>query len=370
MQKKPTVIASIILSSVLLAGLVIIIIFRSPFSFDNFKSTEKVPIVSVSDTLSLKELLKQNLDVKQSKTNRKKNEEIWLLGKGRTIIHYLLEIQNTVQQRGGKILSMEEIFYDRSSLASSVFQAAKVQFTDSLNDTTRLELQISQKLFIKGGSSKLAIVFEGINLNKKEQIDFLNSLDYPHAVLVTPWKLSAETMKHLRSSEFRSLVLWLFMESKKINQASANPIRFHHTEAEIADNINKAFELLPESKGVATRYGEEAVEHYNLLKATLQPLKSKQAFFLDLTGVNSSQTQKICEEFELVCDNPEAYNADNSIPKDYIRKKLAEASKNGNAIIILPLNSSIQKELENIKERVEKQGTEITTLQALVEHRQ
>ena len=71
-----------------------------------------------------------------------------------------------------------------------------------------------------------------------------------------------------------------------------------------------------------------------------------------------------------MCDNPEAYNADNSIPKDYIRKKLAEAAKNGNAIIILPLNSNIQKELEDIEERAKKQGTEITTLESLVEQRQ
>jgi polysaccharide deacetylase 2 family uncharacterized protein YibQ len=387
MQKKPIIIVSIILSSVLLAGLAIIFVFQSPL-YNKDISVVESKVVNAADTLSLPDYLKEFLDVKQTKTksvnkgakreyekackidDKTKKIDVWLLGQGRTIIYYLWQIQNKIEERKGKVLHMNELFYERSSLASSVFQAACIQFTDSTGNTSNVELQISKKLFIKGGNSKLAIVFEGINLDKQENIDFLNKLEYPHSVLITPWKLSPEKLNELRSSKKRSLVLWLFMESTKINQASIRPIRFHHTESDIEQNIKDAFAILPEAKGIATRYGEQAVEHYNLLRATLLPLQEHSVYFLDLTRSNSSLSKQVCEELELLCDNPEAYNADNSIPKDYIRKKLAEAAKNGNAIIILPLNSNIQKELEDIEERAKKQGTEITTLDSLVEQRQ
>jgi hypothetical protein len=147
MQKKPTIIASIILSSVLLAGIAAIIALRLPLASEQKTTEVQEAQVTPADTLSLKEHLKQSLEVKQSKFNKKKKREIWLLGQGRSIIQYLLEAQKMVQERGGKILSMEEIFYDRSSLASSVFQAATLSFSDSLHDTSHVELQISKKLF-------------------------------------------------------------------------------------------------------------------------------------------------------------------------------------------------------------------------------
>lgn len=371
MQKKPTIIASIILSSVLLAGLAVIIAFRTSFFSGVLNSNVQAEPTAVTDTLSLKDHLKQTLEVKDSKFNKRRNREIWLLGQGRTIINYLLETKKTVEAKGGKILHMEEIFYDRSSLASSVFQAATVQFCDASLDTSFIELQISRKLFLSGGTSKLAIVFEGINLHNKSQIDFLNSLEYPHTVLVTPWKLDSTILKELRSSDKRSLILWLYMESTKLNSVTVpQPIRFHLTENEIEQNIFKAHDLIPEAKGMATRYGEQAIEHYDLLHATLRPLKDLSLYFLDLTGSNSSQAKNVCEKLNLRCDNPEAYNADNSIPEDYIRKKIAEAARNGNSIMVLPLNKEIQKELEDIQERVKKRGTEITTLESLVELRQ
>lgn len=369
MQKKPTIIASIILSSVLLAGIAAIIALRLPLASEQKTTEVQEAQVTPADTLSLKEHLKQSLEVKQSKFNKKKKREIWLLGQGRSIIQYLLEAQKMVQERGGKILSMEEIFYDRSSLASSVFQAATLSFLDLLHDTSHVELQISKKLFISGGSSKIAIVFQGENLHK--QMDFLNGLEYPHSVLITPWKLPPEILGQLRSSKNRELVLWLYMESSKLRSITApRPIRFHLTENDIQKIILDANALIPEAKGIASRFGEQAVEHSHLMNATLRPLQELSLYFLDLTGINSSLTKKVCSELELRCDSPDAYNADNSLPEDYIRKKIAEAAKNGTAIMILPLNNKIQKELENIQERLQKQGTEITTLESLVELRQ
>ena len=72
MQKKPTIIASIILSSVLLAGIAAIIALRLPLASEQKTTEVQEAQVTPADTLSLKEHLKQSLEVKQSKFNKKK----------------------------------------------------------------------------------------------------------------------------------------------------------------------------------------------------------------------------------------------------------------------------------------------------------
>ena len=67
MQKKPIIIVSIILSSVLLAGLAIIFVFQSPLYNKDISAVES-KVVNAADTLSLPDYLKEFLDVKQTKT--------------------------------------------------------------------------------------------------------------------------------------------------------------------------------------------------------------------------------------------------------------------------------------------------------------
>ena len=76
MQKKPTIIASIILSSVLLAGIAAIIALRLPLASEQKTTEVQEAQVTPADTLSLKEHLKQSLEVKQSKFNKKNNGSI------------------------------------------------------------------------------------------------------------------------------------------------------------------------------------------------------------------------------------------------------------------------------------------------------
>ena len=65
MQKKPIIIVSIILSSVLLAGLAIIFVFQSPL-YNKDISVVESKVVNAADTLSLPDYLKEFLDVYNS----------------------------------------------------------------------------------------------------------------------------------------------------------------------------------------------------------------------------------------------------------------------------------------------------------------
>ena len=125
--------------------------------------------------------------------------------------------------------------------------------------------------------------------------------------------------------------------------------------------------MFPEAKGIATRLGEQAVEHRGFLTALLNPLKGKNLFFLDLTGTSPSETNNVCESLSIRCEMYSPYNPDNSTVDYYVTKTLKEASKYGSAVLILPASRDTWKNIENIKELASRQGTEIVSLTELLD---
>ena len=75
---------------------------------------------AVQDTTPFVEKLKNHLEVVQTQKSRKKRE-IWVLGNGRTITHYLLQAQRFLRKNGGEVLYMEELHGD-----PTVFQSASL----------------------------------------------------------------------------------------------------------------------------------------------------------------------------------------------------------------------------------------------------
>lgn len=388
MQKKQIILAILMLLFILLAFLGFI--FRADLS-QLLPKPEVAPVESPvekikQDTIPYKEYLKKELGVVEATKPRRAKREIWRLGKGPSIINYLLKAQKHIELYEGKILEMERTYRPTTTGKTSVFQSATIDFTDFKGDTSSIELQIAKEVFVEG-SSQIAIAFQAPSLTN-EQTDHLMQIDYPFSVLITPWEIYADSLAYkpeqwaklraklrdrqasiadLRTKSNCDFVIWPFLESTKINSSNTHPIRIHHSANEIQISIREAFEMFPEAKGIATRLGEQAVEHRGFLTALLNPLKGKNLFFLDLTGTSPSETNNVCESLSIRCEMYSPYNPDNSTVDYYVTKTLKEASKYGSAVLILPASRDTWKNIENIKELASRQGTEIVSLTELLD---
>lgn len=337
--------------------------FAGKFQTNETLSTNPVEEL-LRDTVPYFKYLEADLGVLETKRVRKADgRKIWILGKGRTIVDYLLQTKRHVEKYGGSVFFMEEL------ARGSASEAAAVDFVDARGDTVLLELWVSKESYRKG-NSKLAVVFQGTDLSA-EGVAKLDKLPYAHTVLVPPWKIVnkqivAQETGELAENPLRSLVAWLYMESTKVNASSARAIRIHHTEDDIKAIVKQAFEVVPAAQGVATRFGEQAVEHKNLLKAVLKNLQEREAYFVDLTGTTPSETKNVCAELELDCLILDAYNPDTKTVEDYVTMKVHEATKRGNAALVLPMTKATWAAIADLEERTESRGIEITTLQSLI----
>lgn len=333
----------------------------SRFSFVEKKtSTVADTIIAPIDTLPYIEKLQNALPLVKSGYSKKKNIYFWTLGKGKAIPVYLLQIQNHIQSHGGKVIHMEETFLPNA------FQSAALIFSNALGDTSTVEIQISEKVF--GDSvSRMAIAFEVERLSP-EIIVQLNTLDFPYSILVTPFGVSDHFFYDMDKLKNAEPVLWLYMESEKLRSShySKNPIRIHHTEQKIEEIIESAKKKLPYANGVATRYGEKAVEHRNLLSAIFKAIQKQDLWFLDLTDNRTSLVGDVCKNYPLKCKQASVYSEETSTIEDYITKNLRLASRTGTSYLILPLSLNILSKIQDLKEKASAQGTEITTLSNVI----
>ena len=317
---------------------------------------------AVQDTTPFVEKLKNHLEVVQTQKSRKKRE-IWVLGNGRTITHYLLQAQRFLRKNGGEVLYMEELHGD-----PTVFQSASLDALIPEGDTLKLALNVSDNIF-KNNASYLSIAFQVTGLTP-ELIVALNELKFPYDLLITPFGMSETFFPDLDRVKNKELVLWLLMESSSLDSRHKRyrPIRIHHTEQQIESVIQEAKTLVPNAKGIATRFAEQAVEHKQLLKATLSPAKENDLWFLDLSMNKKSKIMEACKDLSMTCKTASPYNPSNSALDDYIRFKLKVAAKSGMSTIIIPLNEANIAKVKSIDAKAAAQGTTIVNLSTFMKY--
>jgi hypothetical protein len=271
-----------------------------------------------------------------------------------------MQAQKFIQRHGGTVLLMEELNDNPNS-----YQSAKVDILTPKGDSLNLTLQVSDNIFMKN-ASLMSIAFQTTNLTH-DLIEKLNHLDYPFDLLIPPFGLNENFYKDLDKIRNKEIVLWLAMESTKLNKVhnKLRPLRIHHTEEQIEDNINNAKEILPNAAGIATRYGEQAVKHKQLLQAILKPTEKKNMWFLDLSMEERTVVPQTCKDFDIICKAAFPYNPDNSSIEDYVHQKLREAPKSGTSIMILPLTEQNLSKIEDIAKKAAKQGTSLVDLSTL-----
>ena len=312
---------------------------------------------AAQDTLPFIDRMKAELEVLQAQYSKRKSRDIWTLGKGRTIINYLLQAQRFLEKNGGKVLYMEEVFNDNNA-----FQSALLDAVAPNGDTLHLNLQISSNVF-RDNASYLSISFQVTKLTP-ELIVELNKLDYPYDLLVTPFGMPDGFFPDLDRVKDKEIVLWLVMESQNLDSrySKMRPIRSHHTEEQIRNTITNAKSLIPSASGIATRFAEQAVEHRPLLQAVLNAAKENNLWFADISLNKKSKLLELCPELDMTCKILAPYNPDNSSLDDYIHQKLRGAARNGMGAMILPLSQESIAKVKTMKEKTAAQGTTIINL--------
>ena len=363
MGKMKHVVAIIIVLAVLIGGFVYLLprISELPLfnGIKNSKPTTDSTTVqaSIQDSLPFEERMQLALDPLEVSYSKRKKRHIWTMGGGETVITYLLQMQRFVKKAHGKILYMEELYNN-----NEVFQAARVDLLKDNGDTLNLEIQVSRNEY-KLGASLLAVAFEVTQLSP-ELITALNKLGYAYDLLIPPFGLSDDEYRFLDKINNRNITLWLTLESTKLNKAhnKLRPLRIHHTEEQIEAVIGDACTKFPEARGVVSRYGEQAVEHRQLLQAILKPAKGHHLWFMDISANKRSIVPQVCKELGMTCKDAVAYNPENSSLDDYTKAKIREAKRNGLAVMILPLNASNINKLSDLQEKVKSQGTTLINL--------
>lgn len=318
---------------------------------------------AAQDTLPFVEKFKENIQVLQTSYSKRKKRDVWTLGKGRTIVYYLLQAQRFLQANGGSILRMEELHDD-----PTVFQSATLDAIDPKGDTLRLLLQVSENVF-RDNASILSIAFQVTRITP-ELIVALNGLDFPYDLMVTPFGMGDGFFPDLDRIKNKELVLWILMESQSLDSRhkKLRPIRIHHTEQQIENIITEAKTLVPSATGIATRFADQAVEHKQLLQATFQPAKDQHLWFLDLSMNQKSRVDETCKEFAMRCKALAPYNPSNSTLDDYIGKRLRAAARSGMAAMILPLSLESIAKVKAMKSKAAHQGTSIVNLSTFMKY--
>lgn len=320
---------------------------------------KKEQIVSADPDPYIKRL-QSEMPVQKIRPKKKKGDqrEVWLLGKGVSLPNYLLRAQRHLEKEGGKVLKMEEVFSRNSS--SVLFD-----FVAPFADTFRVELQTDESFL--DSTSKLAIGFLASS-NLSQFTQDLNKLTYPYSLFVTP--SDKEALKPgLEALSAHETVLWIPMESKlKLSKEIQNVIYIHLTESDIQDIMAKAFAEFPEASGVASRFGDRAVEQKALLRAVFSQIQRRNLWFMDLSDNRYSKSDEACQEIGLECLTPAVFNPDRMKHAEYVANALKRARRAGSGIVLLPLSTATFDALENIEAVADSQGTKIVNLSRIFQN--
>lgn len=359
-MKKRTSAIIFIYAVIFLAGLGTVLMHRAAFKNVLVAvGLEEAQVVSANPDPYIKRLQSEFPVLKIRPKKKKDRREIWFLGKGVSFPNYLLRAQRHLENEGGKVLKMEEV-RNRNNSVSVLFD-----FVAPFADTFRVELQ-TDETFLDSTSSLAIGFFAGPNLEQFAPI--LNKLTYPYSLLITPSE--KEKLKFgLRTLSGYETVLWIPMESKsKLPKEIKSVVYIHLSKSEIQEIMTKAFADFPEASGVASRFGDRAVEQKALLNAMFLPMQDRNLWFLDLSDNRYSKSDEACQEIGLECLTPAVFNPNRMTHEVYVSNALKRARRSGSGIVLLPLSTATFNALENIEAVADSQGTKIVTLSRIFQN--
>lgn len=303
--------------------------------------------------LTLRERLLDTLHVRKETRRKPPKTTIWTLGKGKDLPVYLLDAQRFIQSQKGQVVRMEEL--------NNRQRSARMSWTDSLGDTSAVELLIGEDFLT--GSSNIAVVFAVDSFIPIPTLNALNALPIPFALLVQPFDTSQSLRYDLDRLNHKEIVAWIGMEPHQYPWINPGPnsILIHHSQKQIAEIVDNAWKHLPMAIGIASRMGERAMEHRPLLEALLRAADKRDFWFMDLARSRFSKSTEVCAELGVSCLRTQMLEEKKS-PEDYWKRSLATAAKSGSAVVIMHLTEENVTVTRNVLPEAEAQGTEIVKL--------
>lgn len=325
----------------------------SPSRLVFFQDPPSTVVDTTKPAPTLREQLFETLQVKKETKRRSPKHNLWTLGKGKDLPVYLLDAQKVIHSEKGQIVRMEELNNKQKS--------ARFTWTDSLGDTSAIELTIGEDFLT--GSSSIAILFAVDSTISIPVLNMLNSLAVPYALLVQPFDTNQALRYDLDRLANKEVVIWIGMEPHQYPWVNPGPnsILIHHNQKQIANIMEEAHKSLPMAIGLASRMGERAMEHRPLLEALLRAAAKESLWFMDLAKSRFSKSTEVCAELGLSCLRSQVLDQDKD-PEEYWQKSLQSASKSGASVVILHLSEENVAATRNALPIAEAQGTEIVKL--------
>jgi polysaccharide deacetylase 2 family uncharacterized protein YibQ len=221
------------------------------------------------------------------------------------------------------------------------------------------------------GAARVAIVISEIDSLDETELAALEAAAWDKSLVVNAYSPN-QTLKKLRFTSARNEVLLeLPMEpsSYPFVDPGKHGIFIHHTQEEIGKILSEGFDSLPHAKGFVTKYGDRAIENLPLLDNLFLYIAGKDLTFLDLTGSPRSLARQAAAAHGARCRSLTAFKDGSHLEEELIRKAM-QATKTGEAVLVLPYRQTDFKNLERIlltnEDRFRELGLEFVTYSALL----
>jgi len=200
------------------------------------------------------------------------------------------------------------------------------------------------------GSARLALVFNRLDSVSLLDADRLKNLPIAVNLIVNPYNQNPALMALGRPDDNLEVLLEQPMEP--VAYPFINPgkqaLYIHFNDLQVRQTVEAGLNLLPTAKGLATRFGDRAIENRPLLRRLFAVTGPRHLQVLDLTGSPRSLCRDVAAETGAPCRSATVFSDSNAIEMELARKTVL-AGKTGEAIWVISFaHSSLPKLLAAI----------------------
>ncbi len=319
--------------------------------------TSLIAIVETStdkDSTNYLERIKKSLTVNKIKKHRK--SITWYVSNGIDLPVHTLSFQQSLKKNNCILLTSKEnnrtpaSLYTTFKCANNKEYALTIKIGDAFTNTI----------------AQLAVVFKTSKSISIENMKLLDELTIPYTLLVDPYEKTETIFYDIKklNSSFETVLL---IPMEPLNYPYVNPgknaLYIHNTSEEIENKLDRAYNKLPKSIGIATINGTRAIVHTKLLQTVLEYTAAKRDLFIDLTRSSRSKAGALCSEYRMTCPRLRYYTFADI--ERYLNKNISIAQKKGEHTIAIPLTTKNLKAVKKIISKSSENGVTFVKLSSL-----
>lgn len=235
----------------------------------------------------------------------------------------------------------------------------------------RIKLRASLGSAFMAGSSRLAIVFTGLDSLRETELAALEAAPWEKTLVIDP-HCANPVLKKARFMHARNEVLVeLPMEpaAYPFVDPGKHALFIHHTQEDVERILSGDLDSLPKAAGFASRLGDRAIENQPLLEKLFRFTARQGLVFLDFTGSPRSLARQTAVAQSARSRSLSIFKDSLRLDEEIARKAMA-AQKTGDAVFAIRYTATgfrnLAKALEADEIRFNEIGLELVTLSSLV----